>query len=137
MEWINPKTDWAGSEDERFEYSDYNRIIGNIAFLKSLADELFNGLSAISYLPQKEILQLFYAREMNEIENNLDKINVETYGFEIGEKKIYKANGNTPLWSEFNRIESASLLLYNTMMAHKKALSRLSVVLGGQKGFRV
>ena len=81
MEWINPKTDWSGSKNERFEYSDYNRIVGNIAFLRQLADELFNGLSAIAEPTKKEVLQLFYAREMNDIENNLETLNAETYVF--------------------------------------------------------
>lgn len=135
MEWIEPKTDW--NDTEYFEYTDYNRIVGNLKYLKKLGDELFANIGEITVGEQKKVMQEFYAREMNEIENSLHNLNLETYGFDIGSKKIYKANGATPLWSEFNRIENASLLLYNTMVSHKNSLPRLTIVLGGQKGIKV
>lgn len=80
---------------------------------------------------------VLYAREINNIETNLETLNLGTYDFGIGEKQVFKANGSTPLWSEFNRIESACLLLYKTLVVHKKALPRLDFTLGGEKGIRV
>lgn len=135
MAWIEPKTDWAGTD--YFNVDDYNRIIGNITHLKALADALFLKLTELSMGEEKTYLSLIYAREMNNIENSLEVLNLETYGFDIGEKTEYRANGNTPLYSEFNRIESAILLLYNTMTSHKEALPRLAFTLGGQKGLKV
>jgi DNA repair protein RecN (Recombination protein N) len=114
-------------EDISETLSDYSE---ELYFDENEAESVEARLDAIHDLMRK------YGANKEEIDSYLEKINAETYGFEIGEKKTYKANGSTPLWSEFNRIESASLLLYNTMMSHKQALPRLSIVLGGQKGFR-
>ena len=138
MAWSKPKTDWKPTDYVVTSTENaYNRIIGNISFLKALADELFANLTEVDMGEEKTYLSMIYAREMNDIENALETLNLKTYGFDIGEKQTFRANGSTPLWSEFNRIESAILLLYNTMMAHKEALPRLSFTLGSQKGIKV
>lgn len=135
MAWIEPKTNWKASD--YFNAEDYNRIIGNIAYLRSYLDNLFIGLTDVSLGDEKTYKSLFYAREMNAIEQALDKLNLETYSFDIGEAKEYKANKATPLWTEYNRIECAILLLHDTMVAHKDNLPRLAITLGRQKGIRV
>lgn len=135
MAWIEPKTDWM--ENDYFNASDYNRIIGNTTYLKTYLDDLFLNLTNVSLGEEKTYTSLFYAREMNAIENALEKLNLETYKFDIGETKEYKANGATPLWSEFNRIESAMLLLYKTMVVHREALPKLDFKLGRRKGIKV
>lgn len=135
MGWITPKTDWVSTD--YFNIEDYNRIIGNIRYLKDFAEELFKALDTLDMGEEKTYVSMIYAREMNSIESNLEIINANTYGFDIGETQTFQANKRTPLWSEFNRIESACLLLYNTMIAHKNALPRLAFTLGGQKGIRV
>ena len=42
MSWIEPKTDWTSSD--YFNAEDYNRIIGNVIYLKAFSDALFNSL---------------------------------------------------------------------------------------------
>lgn len=135
MAWIKPKTDWTS--EYKADYADFNRICGNLNRIKTLANELFADVPFFLLDEEKTNISMIYAREMNSIEESLETLNQETYGFEIGEKQTFKANGSTPLWSEFNRIESAVLLLYETLVAHKKALKRLSFTLGGQKGIKV
>ena len=135
MAWIEPKTDWISTD--YFNIEDYSRIIGNIRYLKALAEALFKSFDTLSMGEEKTYVSMIYAREMNAIESNLEIINANTYGFDIGETQTLQANKSTALWSEFNRIESACLLLYNTMIAHKNALPRLAFTLGGQKGIRV
>ena len=135
MAWIEPKTDWISTD--YFNIEDYNRIIGNIRYLKALAEALFKSFDTLSMGEEKTYVSMIYAREMNAIESNLEIINANTYSFNIGETQTFQANKRTPLWSEFNRIESACLLLYNTMIAHKNALPRLAFTLGGQKGIMV
>ena len=135
MAWIEPKTDWISTD--YFNIEDYNRIIGNIRYLKALSEALFKSFDTLSMGEEKTYVSMIYAREMNAIESNLEIINTNTYSFDIGETQTFQANKSTPLWSEFNRIESACLLLYNTMIAHKNALPRLAFTLGGQKGIRV
>lgn len=136
MSWIVPKTDWKNTD--YFNIEDYNRIIGNLEYLKVLGTALFYGLPSIASLgDDKTYTSMIYAREINAIEDCLEKLNLGSYSFDIGDKKTYYANQSTPLYSEFNRIESAILLLYKTMTAHKEALPRLSFRLGSQKGIRV
>ena len=138
MAWSKPKTNWESTDYVvTSEENAYNRIIGNIVFLKELAAELFADVTETDLGEEKNYLSMIYASEMNKIEDALETLNAETYGFNIGEKQTFRANGSTPVCDEFNRIESAILLLYNTMMAHKASLPRLSCRLGGQKGLRV
>lgn len=135
MAWMEPKTDWVSTD--YFNAEDYNRIIGNISYLKTLADELFLRVTDVSLGEEKTYLSMIYAREMNGIETSIETLNLETYSFDVGEKKTYRANGSTPLWSEYNRIEGAILLLHNTLVAHKAALKKLEFRLGDQKGIKV
>ena len=86
---------------------------------------------------EKNCLSLIYAREINNIEKSLETLNVKTYKLNIGETKEYLPNTRTIDFVELNRLESATLLLYRTMVAHKNALPRLAFTLGGQKGIRV
>ena len=134
-EWLPPKTDWTA--EDCFNAIDYNRIIGNLKYLRNYAMQLFKEFDIASMGEEKTYLSMIYAREMNAIENNLETINKHTYSFNIGKTQIFQANKGTPLWSEFNRIESACLLLYNTLKAHKESLPRLAFTLGSQKGLRV
>lgn len=134
MEWIEPKTDWTSKD--AFDYVAYNRVTGNITFLKAFADSLFATLTDFSLETEKDNLSLLYARHMNAIEDGLELLNAETYKKDIGEKKTYKPNKNVPTYEEYNRIESACLALYNEMQIHKANLPRLAIALG-QKGVSV
>lgn len=136
MAWIEPKTNWTSQDF--FNIEDYNRIIGNIAYLKELVIELFTqpNLDENS-VDEKDYTSMIYASEINAIENNLEQINQSSYSLEIGETKTYYPNEKTMNYEELNRIESACLLIYNTLVAHKNALKRLSFTLGGQKGIKV
>lgn len=134
-EWLEPKTDWT--KEDAFDYVSYNRVTGNIIFLKEYAAKLFANIADFLMETGKENISLIYARHMNDIEECLEKINIQTYGLNIGEKKMYKANGNVPNYDEYNRIESACLMLYNEMKVHEANLYKLDFTLGNQKGFRV
>lgn len=135
LEFIEPKTDWT--EQDAFDYVAYNRVSGNIMFLKELADDLFGNLTELSLETEKENLSLIYARHMNAIEDGLDRLNIETYKKNIGDKKTYYPNKNVPDADEYNRIENACLMLYEALQAHKINLPRLAFRLGNQKGIRV
>ena len=135
MAWIEPKTNWESTD--YFNIEDYNRIVGNLTYLKDLSLELFKDFTTEDMVGSKDYSSMIYAREINAIENNLESVNINTYNFDIGDTKEFYPNKATPLWSEFNRIESAMLLLHNTMLAHKNALPRLAFTLGGQKGLRL
>lgn len=135
MAWVEPKTDWTSQD--AFDYVAYNRVTGNIMHLKELANYLFSSLNQFELETEKDNLSLIYARHMNDIENGLKSINDTTYRLNIGETKNYKPNGNVPDFTEYNRIESACLNLYNQLQSHKQNLPRLALRLGNQKGIRV
>ena len=136
MAWIEPKTNWTSKDF--FNIEDYNRITGNIEYLKAFVIELFShpNLSEDS-VAEKDYTSMIYASEINAIESNLEDINQSSYSLEIGETKTYYPNEKTMNYEELNRIESACLLIHDTLVAHKNALKRLSFTLGGQKGIKV
>ncbi len=134
MAWIQPKTDWVASD--YFNAEDYNRINGNVAHLKAYLGSLFIGADISPMGEEKTYLSLLYAREMNAIESNVELLNNISYGLAIGEAKTYKANGATPTFEDFNRIENAMLALYEMAQVHKANLPRLAITLG-QKGLQV
>lgn len=134
MAWIQPKTDWVASD--YFNAEDYNRINGNVAHLKAYLGTLFKEMEISLSEEEKTNLSLIYAREMNAIENGLSALNGGTYGLDIGESKTYKPNGKVPNFEDYNRLESATLALYEMAQVHKANLPRLALTLG-QKGLRV
>lgn len=134
MAWIQPKTDWVARD--YFNATDYNRINGNVAHLKAYLGTLFKEMEISLSEEEKTNLSLIYAREMNAIENGLSALNDGTYGLDIGESKTYKPNGKVPNFEDYNRLESATLALYEMAQVHKANLPRLALTLG-QKGLRV
>lgn len=134
MAWTEPKTNWT--EEDAFDYRQYNRVVANITHLKALADDLFAQLTYLSLEQDKANLSPIYARHINAIESGLSRLNAETYKKDIGEEKTYKPNGNVPNYEEYNRIETVCLMLYNELQVHKANLPRLALTLG-QKGIRV
>lgn len=133
-EWIEPKTDWVATD--YLNIGDYNRIIGNLEYLAEYASTLLDGITLTELGKRKTYTDPIYAREMNAIEQALERINKETYGFSIGETPTYRANKPTPLWSEYNRIEGATLIIGSTAFAQEKAKPRLTFTLGNQRGVR-
>lgn len=134
MAWTEPKTNWT--EEDAFDYRQYNRVVDNIVHLKTLADDLFAQLTHLSLEQDKNNLSHIYARHMNAIESGLHTLNAETYKKDIGEIKTYKANTRVPDYHEYNRIETACLMLYIELQVHKANLPRLALTLG-QKGLKV
>ena len=135
MAWIEPKTDWVSSDYINVE--DYNRIIGNLAYLKAELDTLFIGIDKITTGEEKAVKSRIFAREINAIETSLETLNLDTYNFDIGETKEYLPNTRTIDFVELNRIESAIFMLYEQMENHRQNLTRLAFTLGNQKGIRV
>lgn len=135
MGWIKPKTNWT--ENDYFNIEDYDRITGNVTYLKEFLDSLFYGLTDIQLMDEKMISDPIYAREINAIESNIELLNLETYRLNIGETKEYYPNQRTIDFNELNRIESAIMNIYIKMINQKSLLTRLSFRIGNQKGLKV
>lgn len=119
MAWITPKTDWYGTVDangvysgDRFNAEDFNRIKNNLQSLRDLAVKIYDEFDIGSVGEDKTVADYFYADEINQLEENLNIINANTMNLYYGTTPIYMDNGNTMDFTELNRLESATLDLY-------------------------
>lgn len=122
MAWTTPKTDWHGGldaeglyEGDRFNAIDFNRIKNNLAYLRDLAITLYEEFSIVSLGNDRTPADYFYADEINQLEANLVTINQNTLKRSYGTAPTYVENGNTMDYTELNRLESATLDLYNRL----------------------
>ena len=125
MTWITPKTNWHGETTDgiytgdRFNASDYNRIKNNIAYLYTLAESLYKHFNIENIGNDKNIGDYFYADKINKIENTLKFINQNTLNRSYGNTPIFNDNGNIFDFNELNRLEGATLDLYNRLNNQK------------------
>lgn len=136
MSWIEPKTDWTSQDT--FNFSDYNRIKNNIAYLRERAVKLVKpfeiqdmGDDMTSYA------ELFDASKFNNIEQNLETINNNAYLKDYGTKQTFYDNGVFIAYAELNRIESATLDIYNMLGRQEIGLRRLAFRLGAGREVRI
>lgn len=122
MAWTTPKTDWYGTTDadgvyigDRFNAADFNRIKNNLDFLRDLAIKLYDEFSLVSLGQDRVLGDYFYADEINQLEENLVTLNVNTLQRNYGAAPVYNANGNTMDFTELNRLEGAILDLYDRL----------------------
>lgn len=127
--WQTPKTDWKATDC--FNKSDYNRIIGNIAELRTMAVALYREFDIVDMGAEKSYEDYIYADEINAIEGNLAKICSSTYPFPIGDPRTYYPNQPATDCKEYNRIESACLMIYNNLAGQAAGKQRLAFTLGG------
>lgn len=129
MTWQIPKTDWM--QEDTVNIRDYNRWKNNIAYLREMSLEVYKAYTLADMGADKTYMDYIYADEINTIEANLTALCDHTYPFLIGEQQTYYPNQPTPDYSEFNRIESACLLMYNSLIGQIAGRKRLAIRLGG------
>ena len=129
MAWIEPKTDWT--KNDRFNYSDYNRIKNNLNYLHDKVEQLVKpveigdmGDDISSYLAYWDV------NVFNLFETNLELLASSSYGKDYGNKQTFYPNSVFPKYDEFNRIESATLDIYNMLNAQEAGLRKMPFVLG-------
>lgn len=127
MAWQTPKTNWQATDF--FNIEDWNRIVGNIEYVKSLCPELYPDFS-IASISEKTYSDYLYAREINDIENNIYKINSSTYPLKVDGQKNWVSNANAPSYVDFNRWESIILRIKESLEGQLECLPRLSFILG-------
>lgn len=134
--WVTPKTNWVATD--YFNIADYQRIVGNIEHLKNLVNTIFEDQITLgSIAATKTYTSMIYADEINVIEKNLEKLNLGTYDFDIGNTLTYYVNDFTIDYNELNRIESATLKLYETAYAQRQLRRHLAFRLGSGKQLNV
>lgn len=121
MAWSTPKTDWNGETvdgvyiGDRFNAVDFNRIKNNLEYLRELAIKMYEEFSIQSLGSDRTPKDFFYADEINALEDNLKTINNNSLKRSYGNVPVYVDNGNTMDFKELNRLESATLDLYEKL----------------------
>lgn len=131
---VSEKTDWESSD--RFNASDYNRIKGNLNFLHERAEQFYPNFGIIDMGADKGYADYPYAKEINNFEKNLETINKNVYTQNIGMTSTFYSNGAFIQWNELNRIESATLRIYEMLNRLEAGLPVLAFRLGNVKGVR-
>ena len=132
--WQTPKTNWVATDP--VNVTDYNRIVGNLNELQTLCQEMYT-LTATDLGNTQTDSDYPYEDMLNAIETALTNVNSASFDFAIGPGVVYVANGDYFDFTELNRIESASLRLYEWLTAQFEAIPRLSIRLGNRKGLKV
>lgn len=134
--WQEPKTDWVNTDC--FNYSDYNRIKNNIAYLRDLALTVYTDFSWQEMgVDKTSYAQYPYADEFNALENNLETLRQNTFLFDDSDAKQWYENQRTPNYEDFNRLERACLLFKEGFESQKSMKRRLSFRLGTFKAIKV
>lgn len=98
MAFITPKTNWT--ENDYFNYYDYNRIKNNIEYL---AQQFDPPVMIMDMGEDKTVRDFFYADEMTRIQTNLGflctRLNLAYEG------KIYSPEGPVMFYWELNQME--------------------------------
>ena len=120
MAWTTSKTDLYGAVDangvysgDRFNAEDFNRIKNNLQCLRDLAIKIYKEFDIASVGDDKTVTDYFYADEINQLEENLNTINTHTMNLSYGATPVYMDNGNIMDFTELNRLEGATLDLYD------------------------
>lgn len=134
--WIEPKTDWVSTD--KINYSDYNRIKNNIAYLRELALTVYTDFSWQEMGVDKTSNgQYPYADEFNALEDNLESLRQNTFLFDDSDPKQWYQNQRTPNYEDFNRLERACLLFKEGFESQKSMKRRLSFRLGTFRAIQV
>lgn len=141
MGWEAPKTNWYGYVDtdgtyhgDRFNATDFNRIKNNLVYIRELAIEMYDDFTIGSLGEDRTPADYFYADEINQLEDNLSIINVNTLKRSYGTAPMYVANGNTMDYTELNRLESAILDLYSRLINQSEGRRKFKWNLGMSGG---
>lgn len=140
--WIEPKTDWYGSTDsngvytgDRFNSEDYNRIKNNLNYLHYIAETIYPDFAIEDMGADKSKSEYPYADEINAIESNLEIISDNTVGIDCGTSQSYVPQGRIFDFTELNRIESATLSLYNKLINQYDGRRMFQFLFGMNGGF--
>lgn len=127
--WITPKTNWTSSD--YFNIGDYNRIKNNLVWLQGMINQVYSPVSISPMGNDKTYSSYIYADEFNLFETNLELMKDWIVPLGISGGILYSENAPTPNYMELNRIESATLKMYNNLTGQINGRPTLSFVLNG------
>lgn len=126
--WTTPKTDWAYTDF--INYTDYNRIVGNVEYIIALANQLEEDTYP-SLTTKTGYLDYPYASEWNAVENCVSKLATKAGISYV--KQTYMNNGFTIDANELNNIESMELTLKGIFEAAISMKYRLAYTFGRKR----
>lgn len=136
MTWIEPKTNW--SVNDRFNIGDFNRIKNNLNYLRDKVVQLIRPLDISDMGADMTSYSEYWNVDIfNLFETNLEKIAKNSYGENYGESLRFFENGGFIKYDELNRIESATLDIYNMLVNQEAGMRRMPFVLGRFKEVRI
>jgi hypothetical protein len=146
MAWTTPKTDWKTEYNniniylgDFFNVEDYNRIKNNLKYIDDRAKELFINVPVITFGADKHFPipgspnfnnDNIFADEINAIESGLQRIQDAIALYDYGKAKTFYENGAFIDYEELNRIERASLDLYEHIESSIAGKMRLTFRFG-------
>lgn len=134
--WLEPKTDWESSD--YVNYTDYNRIKNNIAYLRDEALTLYSTFPFGTIGEDKSGYADFpYADEFNSLEENWSILASAIYPEYSITGKTWYENAKTPTYEDFNRLESLCLRMYERLKIIHANKERLAFTLGRQRTIKV
>ncbi len=135
MAWLTPKTDWESTDF--YNLTDYNRIRGNLLYIKGFAKKFLGKVTYLKTMTEKtSYSESFTPDEVNNLQNNLGRINELTYELDIGDDTEYEEGGYTPTYEQWNRLESYTLEIRDNLIADNPNLTRLTQKLGNSDSIR-
>lgn len=128
--WSTPKTTWV--KTDFINYTDYMRIRNNIGYLYDFASALYATMGALTPMVVKNGYSNYaFASEWNALEANLHMIFDSIKTSDIGTRMTFFPNGRTLDYAELNRIESATLSMYNELSGQASGRPMLAFTLNG------
>lgn len=127
--WITPKEDWTAVD--YFNLSDYDRIRGNLQYLRNMAVSLYANFE-LHGLGEKSVSDLPFAEFFNEVEAGLQRLADQSFRHpDFTARKEWHENMPTWSWEDLNRIEGALQSLYGYLKSQSDSKTTIAFILGG------
>lgn len=127
--WIEPKINWKATDYFNLD-PDYNRIKGNIEYMKELSNKMYSDFPLIE-MGAFTIQDMPFDTFLNNIVDNVSQLESNLYKPpDNAEMKRYK--GGEVGWNadELNIIEGNILRLYNAIMGQWNCLQKMPCLMG-------
>lgn len=136
MGWLEPKIDWQS--DDYINIEDFNRIRGNIEYLRNESQRFYPTFPFSISLSQEVGHESYaYSELWNSLESCLQDIVDSTTVMAVGSEKTYSVNDPYIDYNELNRLENACLIYHSMFIGQGNTIRKLAYRLGNDKGVRV
>lgn len=132
--WQKPKTDWT--ENDKFNAEDYNRIKGNLEYLKEMYLRYYSDSIEQIEMTEQKVGNEGRVNVFNILYHNLYLLNRDTLNYPDIIDISYKGNDISANYVDWNELESNILKLYQALFyGYISIKQHLSFRLGNVKNF--